>query len=177
MHVKYIVYLTFVYITQGTGSCQCVKRGARRSPGGKKSVDEMIDYRQLHASLIPNGRQAQLPQSSSSCPAGKNPQKKFKSRASALGGTLDWDSVHCHLSPSLANWTIHSSTASAGKETDVSIEIDTSANSRTRKSSTRKKSSCLSTLAIHFGWCRIFLLASWEGKGAFAFQEWPCTTA
>lgn len=40
-----------------------------------------------------------------------------------------------------------------------------------------KKSSCLSTLAIHFAWCRIFLLASWEGKGGFALQEWLCTTA
>ena len=80
-------------------------------------------------------------QSSYSYWAGKNPQKKFKSRASALGGMLDWDSVNCHMSPSMANCTIHSSTVSAGKQTDVFIERDISTNSSstTIKVSTRKK--------------------------------------
>lgn len=59
-------------------------------------------------------------QTSSSYWAGKNPQRKFKSRCAR--GTLGWDSVNGHMSPSMANWTVHNSTTSAGKQTDVFIE-------------------------------------------------------
>lgn len=80
--------------------------------------------------------------------AGKNPQRKFKSRASVLGVTLDWDAVNCHMSPSTANWTVPNS---PGKQAEGFIARDIRANSSTTvQSSTRKNPACLSSLGIWF---------------------------
>lgn len=118
-------------------------------------------------------------QSSSSYGAGKNPQKKFTSRASVLGGTLDWESVNCYMSPSMANWTVHNSAASAGNQTDVFIErdINTNSSSSTIEFSARKKISLLITTCHSFRLVQNFLIGKLRRKMRFCVSRVSCTTA
>lgn len=74
-------------------------------------------------------------------------------------------------SPSMANWTIHNSTARAGKQrcfywkrlAQMAAALWNSVQGKT-------KSACLS-LVICFWSVRIFLLVSWEGRRRLAFQK------